>query len=105
MRKMHLSGRVSTFIKRIDFEGIETDTEPIFAESVAYFRENLDKNEENKKWLTIALSDLASSLLKKGKIAETKQILTESEKEFVETVGENAPQTKKCRELLASIKS
>lgn len=62
----------------IDFEGTETDTEPIFAESVAYFRENLDKNEENKKWLTIALSDLASSLLKKGEIAEAENLLRES---------------------------
>ena len=60
-----------------DYEGTEADTEPIFAESVAYFRANLDKNAENKKWLTIALSDLASSLLKKGKLVEAENLLRE----------------------------
>jgi eukaryotic-like serine/threonine-protein kinase len=60
-----------------DFEGTEADTEPIFAESVAYFRENLSKDEENVKWLTIALGDLSGSLLRKGKNVEAENLLRE----------------------------
>ena len=55
--------------------------------------------------IATANKSLGETLIAQKKFAEAKQILTESEKEFVETVGENAPQTKKNRELLASIKN
>ncbi len=50
-----------------------------------------------------AKRSLGESLIAQKNFAEAKKTLTESEKEFVETVGENAPQTKKCRMLLSSI--
>jgi len=61
----------------IDYLGTESDSEQLFTELVAYFRENLDKDKENKKWLTMALSDLASSFIRKGKIAEAENLLRE----------------------------
>ena len=62
----------------IEYIGGESDTEKMVEESVVYFRENLDKNEENKKWLAIALSDLGNSLARKGNLAEAENLLRES---------------------------
>jgi len=62
----------------IAYQGIESDTEQLFTEIVAYFRGNLDKSEENKKWLAMALSDLAVAVARKGKIAESEKFFRQS---------------------------
>jgi hypothetical protein len=42
-------------------------------------------------------------LIARKKFVEAKQILTDTEKEFIETVGEDNPETRKCREILSKI--
>jgi len=62
----------------IAYQGIESDNEPAAAELVEYFRANLDKNVENKKWLAMALSDLGIAVARKGKFAESENFLRQS---------------------------
>jgi len=62
----------------LDYLGTESDNEQMFTEIAAYFRENLDKSEENKKWLAMALSDLGGSVARKGKIPESEDFLRQS---------------------------
>ena len=74
----------------IEYIGGESDTEKMVEESVAYFRENLDKNEENKKWLAIALSDLGNSLARKGNLAEAENLLRESLEQSLTLNGQDS---------------
>jgi len=62
----------------IAYQGIESDSEPLFTEIVEYFRANLDQSAENKKWLALALSDLAVAVARKGKIAESESFFRQS---------------------------
>lgn len=53
--------------------------------------------------IATAKRSLGEALSAGKKFAEAKRILTEAEKEFIETVGEDDPQTKRCRELLQKV--
>ncbi|HEY0458382.1 MAG TPA: tetratricopeptide repeat protein [Pyrinomonadaceae bacterium] len=62
----------------IFFEGKEDDSEKMLAESVRYFRENLEKKAENKFWLAMSLSDLGAVISRKGRISESEKLFHES---------------------------
>lgn len=53
--------------------------------------------------IATAKKSLGETLIAQKRFPEARQILTEAEKEFVSTVGENARQTAECRELLSKI--
>jgi len=53
--------------------------------------------------IALAKRSLGETLIARKKIVEARQILTDSKKEFVESVGEDNPETQKCRELLNSL--
>jgi eukaryotic-like serine/threonine-protein kinase len=54
--------------------------------------------------IAIAKRSLGETLIAQKKTAEARQVLTDAEKEFVRTVGEDNPETRRCRELLNGLK-
>ncbi len=70
-------------------EGGEDSGEKMLVEAVAYFRANLDKNKENRKWLVTSLDDLGLTLMRKGETAKAEELVRESMKYGAELTGQD----------------